>query len=100
MTVDLFRGLQGKGEGGAGIANGGWRATRTWDGGGGRKQFAMVVTGLRDREGRPNPPREECRGEGRVTEIAAIVVIAVRAAGDRGRWGKSRWLEGSHGRKG
>jgi hypothetical protein len=25
--------------------------------------FVMVVTGLRDREGKPNPPREECRGK-------------------------------------
>jgi hypothetical protein len=100
MVVDLFRGLQGKGEGGAGVANGGWHATRTRDGGGGRRQFAMVVTGLRDREGRPNPPHEECRGEGRATEIAVIVVIAGRAARDRGRRGKSRWLEGSHGRRG
>ncbi|CAD6225271.1 unnamed protein product [Miscanthus lutarioriparius] len=60
MIIDLFRGLQGEGEGevGAGGADGGWRATscaRTQDGGGGRRQVGMV-TGLRDREGRPNPP--------------------------------------------
>ncbi|CAD6337897.1 unnamed protein product [Miscanthus lutarioriparius] len=61
MVIDLFRGLQGEAEGevGAGGADGGWRATscaRTRDGGGGRRQVGMV-TGLRDREGRPNPPR-------------------------------------------
>ena len=58
MIVDLFRGLQGEGEGW-------WHATsyaKTWDGGGGRRQFAMVVTGLRGPEGRPNH-RVSARGK-------------------------------------
>jgi len=53
MIVDLFRGLQGEGEGW-------WRATscaRTRDGGGDRRQFAMVVMGLRYPKGRPNHRR-------------------------------------------
>jgi hypothetical protein len=66
MIVDLFRGLQGESEGGAttSMVGGARRHVR------GRGMvaavagtFMMVVTGLRDREGRPNPPREECRGK-------------------------------------